>query len=121
MAKLSPEDRKLAESQVCCAIDQDSPLGSMGPILKVMAKGQPVFVCCRGCESEVRSNPDQARSVRSAQRQEPNCCRRVGPEQVYESANFLDAPAVAHDNPALATRISNGNSLAGLRWGGQRC
>ena len=60
MAKLSPEDRKLAESQVFCAIDQDSPLGSMGPILKVMAKGQPVFVCCRGCESEVRSNPDQA-------------------------------------------------------------
>src|SRR5262245_42037861 len=38
-----------------------------------------------------------------------------GPEPVHESANFLDAPAVAHDNPALATRISNGNSLAGLR------
>ena len=60
MAKLSPEDRKLAEAQVFCAIDQDSPLGSMGPVLKVMAKGQPVFVCCKGCESEVRTNPDQA-------------------------------------------------------------
>src|SRR5262245_52094462 len=56
------------------------------------------------------------RSARSAQRQEPNCCRRVGPEQVHESANFLDAPSVAHDNPALATWISNGNTLAGLRW-----
>ena len=30
-------------------------------------------------------------------------------------ARERDAPAVAHDNPALATRISNGNSLAGLR------
>jgi hypothetical protein len=60
MAKLSPEDRKLAEAQVFCAIDQESPLGSMGPILKVMANGKPVFVCCKGCEKEVKANPNQA-------------------------------------------------------------
>src|SRR5262245_31276413 len=41
--------------------------------------------------------------------------RRVVPKQIHESANFLDAPPVAHDNPALATRIANGNSRAGLR------
>jgi len=28
--KLPPEDRRLAEAQVFCAIDQDSPLGTMG-------------------------------------------------------------------------------------------
>jgi uncharacterized protein (TIGR02231 family) len=60
MARLSPEDRKLAEAQVWCAIDQDSKLGSMGPILKEMVKGRPVFVCCKGCASEVRANPDEA-------------------------------------------------------------
>jgi uncharacterized protein (TIGR02231 family) len=60
MAKLSPEDRKLAEAQVFCAIDQDSKLGSMGPIIKVMCKNKPVFVCCKGCETEARANPDQA-------------------------------------------------------------
>jgi len=60
MAKLSAEDRKLAEAQAFCAIDQDSPLGSMGPILKVMCKGKPVFVCCKGCEAEARANPDMA-------------------------------------------------------------
>jgi uncharacterized protein (TIGR02231 family) len=60
MARLTPEDRKLAEAQVFCAIDQESPLGSMGPILKVMCKGQPVFVCCKGCEAEARAKPDQA-------------------------------------------------------------
>ena len=59
MAKLSPEDRKLAESQVFCAIDQDSRLGSMGPVLKVMVKGQPVFLCCKGCEAEAKSHPDE--------------------------------------------------------------
>jgi uncharacterized protein (TIGR02231 family) len=60
LAKLSAEDRAIAESQVFCAIDQDSPLGSMGVPIKVMAKGKPVFVCCKGCAEEVRTNPDEA-------------------------------------------------------------
>src|SRR5262249_24825945 len=60
MDKLSPEDRKLAESQMFCAIDQDTALGMMGPILKVMVKGQPVFVCCKGCEAEAKAHPDDA-------------------------------------------------------------
>ncbi len=59
MEKLPPEDRKLAESQVFCAIDQDSPLGTMGPILKVNVKGQTVFLCCKGCESEAKAHPDE--------------------------------------------------------------
>ena len=24
-----------------------------------MCKGQPVFVCCKGCAAEAKSNPDQ--------------------------------------------------------------
>jgi uncharacterized protein (TIGR02231 family) len=60
MARLSPEDRKLAEAQVFCAIDQESRLGSTGPILKEMCKGKPVFLCCKGCVAEARSNPDEA-------------------------------------------------------------
>jgi hypothetical protein len=59
MAKLTPEDRKLAEAQFFCAIDPDSPLGSMGPILKVVVKGQPVFLCCKGCEAEAKAHPDE--------------------------------------------------------------
>jgi uncharacterized protein (TIGR02231 family) len=59
MAKLSAEDRRLAEAQWFCAIDQDSPLGSMGPIYKVMIQGQPVFLCCKGCVAEARTHPDQ--------------------------------------------------------------
>ncbi|HYT91969.1 MAG TPA: mucoidy inhibitor MuiA family protein [Gemmataceae bacterium] len=59
MAKLSAEDRRLAEAQVFCAIDQESPLGSTGPIFKEMIKGQPVFLCCRGCVAEARTHPDQ--------------------------------------------------------------
>ena len=61
MEKLSAEDRKLAEVQVFCAIDQDSPLGTMGPIYKVMVKGQPVFLCCKGCEAEARADRKSTR------------------------------------------------------------
>lgn len=46
---------------------------------------------------------------------EPFPLFQVSPRLHHDSANFLDAPAVAHDNPALATRISNGNSRAGQR------
>jgi uncharacterized protein (TIGR02231 family) len=58
MAKLSPEDRRLAEAQFFCAVDQDSPLGSTGPIFKEMVKGQPVFLCCPSCVKRARSHPD---------------------------------------------------------------
>lgn len=59
LEKLGPEDRKLAEAQAFCAIDQDTALGTMGPILKVNVKGQPVFVCCKGCEAEAKAHPDE--------------------------------------------------------------
>ncbi len=59
MAKLSAEDRRLAESQLFCAVDQESLLGSTGPIFKEMVKGQPVFLCCRGCVTEARQHPDE--------------------------------------------------------------
>lgn len=59
MDRLPPADRKIAEAQIYCAIDQDSPLGSMGPIHKVVIKGQPVFLCCKGCEAEAKAHPDE--------------------------------------------------------------
>src|SRR3954464_10884437 len=55
--QLSPEDRALAERQKVCP-DSGEPLGSMGVPIKVMVKGQPVFVCCKGCEKGVLEDPD---------------------------------------------------------------
>lgn len=57
LAKLSPEDRKLAEEQRLCP-DTDEPLGSMGVPIKVMLKGQPVFICCKGCQKGIEKDPD---------------------------------------------------------------
>lgn len=55
--KLPPEDRALAEQQKVCP-DSGEPLGSMGVPIKVMVKGQPVFVCCGGCKDGVLKDPD---------------------------------------------------------------
>ena len=57
-AKLSDEDRPLAEAQGYCAVTAE-PLGSMGPPLKLVVNEQPVFVCCKGCEKKAQSNPDK--------------------------------------------------------------
>ena len=58
LAKLSSDDRKLAEAQKFCAIMTTNRLGVMGTPLKVMIKGQPVFLCCRGCQSKALAKPD---------------------------------------------------------------
>jgi hypothetical protein len=58
LAKLSAEDRKLAETQRWCAIDDENRLGCMGPPVKVMLKGQPVFLCCGGCRKQALAEPD---------------------------------------------------------------
>ncbi len=57
LAKLSSEDRLLAEAQGYCAVSEE-PLGSMGPPIKLIINDQPVFVCCKGCNTKAKSKPD---------------------------------------------------------------
>jgi hypothetical protein len=58
LAKLSPEDQRLAEEQKFCAVENDNRLGKMGMPVKIMVKGQPVFLCCDGCTKEAEDDPD---------------------------------------------------------------
>jgi hypothetical protein len=58
LANLSRVDRKLAEAQGYCPI-LGGKLGGMGLPFKIILKDQPVFLCCKGCEKEARSDPDQ--------------------------------------------------------------
>jgi len=57
-AKLSAADRALVEAQEWCAVNTDGRLGSMGVPLKIDIKGQPVFLCCKGCKRKAESDPD---------------------------------------------------------------
>jgi Cu(I)/Ag(I) efflux system membrane fusion protein len=59
LARLSAEDRRLAEAQGTCPVLKDSRLGSMGVPVKLMLNKQPVFLCCEGCVAKARKNPGQ--------------------------------------------------------------
>lgn len=58
LAQLSEADRAMAEKQKVCPVSGE-PLGSMGKPYKVTVKGQDVFLCCPGCESEIKAEPDK--------------------------------------------------------------
>ena len=58
-AKLSAEDRALVDAQEWCVVSNEEQLGSMGPPVKLMIKGQTVFICCNGCRKKAESNPDR--------------------------------------------------------------
>jgi hypothetical protein len=55
LAKLSPEDRALAEAQETCPVTGEI-LGSMGIPIKVTVEGRDAFVCCEGCVDELKNN-----------------------------------------------------------------
>jgi uncharacterized protein (TIGR03000 family) len=59
LAKLNPEDQKLARAQRFCAVQSGVRLGAMGTPVKITVKGEPVFLCCTACEEHARSNADQ--------------------------------------------------------------
>lgn len=54
----SPGDQQLIAKQKVCPVSGE-PLGSMGTPFRVVLEGKPVFLCCQGCESELRGNPKQ--------------------------------------------------------------
>ena len=60
LAKLSPEDLKLAELQDKKCVVSDHLLGSMGAPIKITdVEGKDVFICCAGCEGELRDHADK--------------------------------------------------------------
>ncbi|HBO44413.1 MAG TPA: hypothetical protein DD670_10870 [Planctomycetaceae bacterium] len=58
LAKLSPEDRALAEKQKVCPVSGDL-LGSMGVPYKVTVEGRDVMLCCPGCEKAIKEDPEK--------------------------------------------------------------
>jgi hypothetical protein len=57
-SKLSPEDQTLVAAQKICPVT-GAHLNSMGGALPVDLAGRRVFICCAGCESALRKDPDK--------------------------------------------------------------
>ena len=58
LAKLTEEDRLLAEKQGICFVGGEA-LGSMGAPEKVDVDGTPIFICCKSCEREILNNKEK--------------------------------------------------------------
>lgn len=58
-AKLDPADRASVDAQEWCVVQTEERLGSMGPPVKLDIKGQPVFICCKGCKRKAEADPDK--------------------------------------------------------------
>jgi Cu(I)/Ag(I) efflux system membrane fusion protein len=58
IARLAAGDRERALAQRLCPVSGE-PLGSMGVPIKVVLKGRPAFLCCKGCENQAKSDPDR--------------------------------------------------------------
>jgi len=52
-------ERKLAEQQKFCVIEDENRLGEMGVPVKLQIKGQTVFLCCKSCAKEAKADPDK--------------------------------------------------------------
>lgn len=57
LANLTPADRAEVEAQKMCPVS-DHPLVSMSPV-KVTIDGKSIWICCKGCESDLRKDPDK--------------------------------------------------------------
>jgi hypothetical protein len=59
IAKLPTDEQPIAEAQKFCAVEEENRLGSMGMPIKVMIDGQPVFLCCKGCQKAALKDPEK--------------------------------------------------------------
>jgi multidrug efflux pump subunit AcrA (membrane-fusion protein) len=78
LAKLSPADRLLAEKQRYCVISEESRLGSMGKPIKLMLAGEPVFLCCEGCEDAAKASAQATAAKAKALRAKSQPQKKIG-------------------------------------------
>ncbi len=65
LAEMSEPDRSAALKQAVCPVSRQT-LGSMGTPVKVSIDGREVFLCCAGCEEQLRREPERYFSVLEA-------------------------------------------------------
>lgn len=72
--QLPEADRQQALAQGTCPVT-GAVLGSMGVPIKITLRGQPVFLCCKGCIGKAKRSPDEmlkklANAARASQREQ---------------------------------------------------
>lgn len=122
LAKLTPADRKAAESQRYCPILTTSRLGSMGPPIKLTVAGETVFICCEGCRDQAFGKPTETLAQVAKSKQDKSTPTPPGaaadeppPPPVAEPVAMPPASTVADEvkiNAALDKLLPQDRALA---------
>jgi YHS domain-containing protein len=54
--ELPATEQEIAIKQASCPVSGE-PLGSMGKPMKVSAEGRTFYLCCKGCEKDLKADP----------------------------------------------------------------
>ncbi len=88
---LSAEDQTLADRQKVCPVGGEA-LGSMGTPVKVMLGDRAVFLCCEGCRSAVKGNPEKYLAKLDAQAEAPGEAAAAKTEPAAPAAESTATP-----------------------------
>ena len=97
IAKLSPEDQKLALEQRFCPTMPRVRLGEMGPPQKVIVDGKPVLVCCKHCTEEAVEHGAEVLEAAQALKEASAALAKLPPKD-REAAEAQKYCAVMSDN-----------------------
>ncbi|MHB8861720.1 MAG: efflux RND transporter periplasmic adaptor subunit, partial [Pirellulaceae bacterium] len=86
-------DRELAAAQKICPIT-GARLGSMGKPYKMDVEGRPLFLCCKGCEGQVKADPAAAwKKLESSGEDATDATTTVSEFTAGELASLNELPA----------------------------
>ncbi|MDB5306816.1 MAG: putative Co/Zn/Cd efflux system rane fusion protein [Gemmataceae bacterium] len=112
LAKLAPDDRTLAESQVWCPVQRDR-LGIMGTPEKLALGGKILFVCCPVCRPTAEADPaemftrvEEMKQKRSTPAVSPAAAAvKVSPDDLVKIRANLDRLSAEDRKAAEAQRL----------------
>jgi multidrug efflux pump subunit AcrA (membrane-fusion protein) len=104
LTQLSDEDRRLVEAQKFCPV-LNTVLGSMGPPVKVMVEGEPVFLCCNGCKDKALASPKETLAKVQALK-EKNATQPNTPETTTMPVPTEEGPMKSAASPEEEAEIS---------------
>jgi hypothetical protein len=124
LARLSEEDRALAEKQRFCPVTE-LRLGSMGTPPKVNVGARTIFLCCEGCRKPLLEDPDKylanldelAAEEQAEKQPPPSNLPQIGPIEMIEPATEmpqLQPPATPRAGSESDADTAIGEALAKL-------
>ncbi len=100
VVSLTESDRAGIVRQRVCPVT-GGQLGSMGTPVKLLAAGQPLYLCCQGCVGKVRENPQRYVGNAAPVRLQP--VQAAAERLIVATATTADQAAIAQQRVCVVT------------------